>query len=323
MADLEKSLDAHPVALTLPIGAELTFNGVIDVLAMKALIYADASGKPREEALSAEQKDARGNGAHAPVRGRRRDRRRAAREVPRQGRAGGRRVARGAARGHRRRQADAGAVRLGHSRISASVRCSTRSTRCSRRPTSGRRAQGFSGANSEPVERAPDPAAPFSAFVFKTVIDPFAGKLSIFRVVSGRAVSDATVLNSTRGVRERFGQLLRLEGKKQSPIASRAAGRDRRGRQAQRHHHRRHAVRRKIAGHLSAPPSGRRRSSPSRFVPRPRATSRKPRRRCSTWSRRTAHWKPIATRKPTRSSCRAPGRCISRSRSRSSNVNLM
>lgn len=57
MADLEKSLDAHPVALTLPIGAELTFNGVIDVLAMKALIYADASGKPKEEALSAEQKE--------------------------------------------------------------------------------------------------------------------------------------------------------------------------------------------------------------------------------------------------------------------------
>ena len=57
MADLEKSLDAHPVALTLPIGAELTFNGVIDVLAMKALIYAEANGKPREEALSAEQKE--------------------------------------------------------------------------------------------------------------------------------------------------------------------------------------------------------------------------------------------------------------------------
>src|SRR5260370_7659984 len=56
MADLEQSLQSHPVALTLPIGSELTFNGVIDVLAMKALIYADANGRPREEALTDEQK---------------------------------------------------------------------------------------------------------------------------------------------------------------------------------------------------------------------------------------------------------------------------
>ena len=64
----------------------------------------------------------------------------------------------------------------------------------------------------------------FRRLVFKTVIDPFAGKLSIFRVVSGRAASDATVLNSTRGVQERFGQLLRLEGKKQSPLATALPG---------------------------------------------------------------------------------------------------
>src|SRR5207253_3966849 len=58
----------------------------------------------------------------------------------------------------------------------------------------------------------------------KTVIDPFAGKLSIFRVVSGHALSDAAVMNSTHGSRERFGQLLRLEGKKQSPIAAALPG---------------------------------------------------------------------------------------------------
>lgn len=76
----------------------------------------------------------------------------------------------------------------------------------------------------EPVERPADPGAPFSAFVFKTVNDPFAGKLSIFRVVSGRASSDSTVQNTSHGSKERFGQLLRLEGKKQAPIASAVAG---------------------------------------------------------------------------------------------------
>ncbi len=56
MKDLEKVLGARAVALTIPIGEELGFTGVVDVLAMKALSYADASGKFKEEELSAELK---------------------------------------------------------------------------------------------------------------------------------------------------------------------------------------------------------------------------------------------------------------------------
>ena len=74
------------------------------------------------------------------------------------------------------------------------------------------------------VARPADPSAPFCALVFKTVMDPFAGKLSVMRVFSGKATSDSTVLNASRDAKERFGQLLRLEGKKQSPIASAVAG---------------------------------------------------------------------------------------------------
>jgi len=74
------------------------------------------------------------------------------------------------------------------------------------------------------VERPADPTAPFSAFVFKTVIDPFAGKLSFLRVVSGRAASDSNVINTSCDAKERLGQLLRIEGKKQSPISAAVAG---------------------------------------------------------------------------------------------------
>ena len=84
--------------------------------------------------------------------------------------------------------------------------------------------EAIDAKSGSPVERPADPAAPFSAFVFKTVIDPFAGKLSVLRVVSGRATSDSAVLNTSRDVKERFGQLLRLEGKKQSPIPAAVAG---------------------------------------------------------------------------------------------------
>ncbi|MFN8628730.1 MAG: elongation factor G [Candidatus Binatia bacterium] len=71
----------------------------------------------------------------------------------------------------------------------------------------------------EPIERRPDAAEVFSALVFKTIVDPFAGKLSIFRVLSGKVAADSTVLNVNKGGRERLGHLFKLAGKKQVPVA--------------------------------------------------------------------------------------------------------
>ncbi len=72
--------------------------------------------------------------------------------------------------------------------------------------------------------RDPDPAAPFSAMVFKTVSDPFTGKLSLFRVYSGTVKSDSNIYNSTKEVSERIGQILLPEGKKQKPVPEAVAG---------------------------------------------------------------------------------------------------
>ncbi|NWF53252.1 MAG: elongation factor G [Syntrophaceae bacterium] len=68
--------------------------------------------------------------------------------------------------------------------------------------------------------RNPKEDEPFSAFIFKTVADPYAGKLSIFRVWSGTLQPDSTLYNANKGVRERFGQILQLEGKNQKPVES-------------------------------------------------------------------------------------------------------
>src|ERR1700746_932468 len=54
MEGLEKNVGGQPISLTLPIGAETAFSGVIDVLGIKALTYPDTSGKPREEELTGE-----------------------------------------------------------------------------------------------------------------------------------------------------------------------------------------------------------------------------------------------------------------------------
>ena len=55
----------------------------------------------------------------------------------------------------------------------------------------------------------------FSAQVFKTLIDPFVGQLTIFRVFSGKLASNSEFLNVTKGAKEKFGQLYTLRGKQQ------------------------------------------------------------------------------------------------------------
>ncbi len=62
------------------------------------------------------------------------------------------------------------------------------------------------------VEAAPSPSAPFAAHVFKTVADRYAGTLSVLRVVSGTLRPDSSLLNATRGSKERVGKLLLLRG---------------------------------------------------------------------------------------------------------------
>ncbi len=62
------------------------------------------------------------------------------------------------------------------------------------------------------------PDAPLAAVVFKTFADPYVGKLTYFRVYSGKMESDSRVLNATRGEEERIGQLFHLRGKEQEPV---------------------------------------------------------------------------------------------------------
>lgn len=84
--------------------------------------------------------------------------------------------------------------------------------------------EGHRPGKDEKVQRKPAPDAPLSALVFKTVADPFAGKLTLLRVCSGTLKSDSTVYNANRGTKEKFGQLLLPEGKKQQPLEAAVPG---------------------------------------------------------------------------------------------------
>jgi elongation factor G len=72
------------------------------------------------------------------------------------------------------------------------------------------------------IMRKPDD--PFSAFVFKTIADPYSGRLSIFRVVSGTLGSDGSFYNVNKSARERFNQLLLIAGKEQKPATQAVPG---------------------------------------------------------------------------------------------------
>ncbi len=78
--------------------------------------------------------------------------------------------------------------------------------------------KGLRPGSDEIVERNASPEAPFSAIVFKTVADPFAGKLSLLRVYSGALEAESTVYNANKGSKERFGQIFLVEGKGQKTL---------------------------------------------------------------------------------------------------------
>jgi len=76
----------------------------------------------------------------------------------------------------------------------------------------------------ELAERQPSEEAPFSGMVFKTINDPYAGKLSMLRVYSGTLLPDSNVLNPNRDEKERVGHIFMMAGKEQQDVKSAVAG---------------------------------------------------------------------------------------------------
>jgi elongation factor G len=91
-------------------------------------------------------------------------------------------------------------------------------------PSYRKEVKGIHPKSKAAVTRAISEKAPFSAQVFKTLADPYAGKLSIFKIFSGTLTPDMSPLNSSKDASERIGQILKLEGKKQKPTGSASAG---------------------------------------------------------------------------------------------------
>jgi elongation factor G len=76
----------------------------------------------------------------------------------------------------------------------------------------------------QPLTRRYSADEPFSAYVFRTVADPFAGRINVMKIISGRLKPDAAVQNTTRGAAERLGALHSMQGKQLDKIDEAQAG---------------------------------------------------------------------------------------------------
>ncbi len=92
-------------------------------------------------------------------------------------------------------------------------------------PTDVPAIDGFKpGDESVKIERHPDATDPFSALAFKIAADPHLGRLTYIRLYSGRLESGSTVLNATKGRKERIGKIYQMHANKREEIASVGAG---------------------------------------------------------------------------------------------------
>ena len=86
-------------------------------------------------------------------------------------------------------------------------------------PTDVEAIECFNPKTGEDVKRKPSDSEPFTALAFKIMTDPFVGRLAFFRVYSGKLEAGSYVLNSTKGVKERIGRILRMHANTRTEIS--------------------------------------------------------------------------------------------------------
>ncbi|WP_026842715.1 elongation factor G [Citrifermentans bremense] len=222
--DMEKALGARGVAVQMPLGAEENFEGVIDLVRMKAYRYQkDGLGKFSEGEIPADDL------AEAQ---RLRDL-----MVETVAEAYDALTEKFLDTGELTEEEILDGLRVGTLRSTfTAVFCGSATANigvaqlldgiCAYLPSplDRTKAVGIDPKTEQVIERTPSESEPFSALVFKTTSDPYTGKITIFRVYSGVLNSDSLVYNSTKEVQERIGQIYELEGKKQHPIKQAVAG---------------------------------------------------------------------------------------------------
>jgi elongation factor G len=220
--DTVSILEPKPVSLQIPIGSEANFKGIVDLIKMKAYTYAD-NGKATEGDIPENLLDEARSQREALVE-----------TIVEADDALMERYLEGESLTDEEIRS---ALKKGiHARSIIPILCGSATkdigidlllnlvTDCMPSPLDRSPKKGINPKDNTAIERSPDANGPFSAFVFKTIADPFAGRLSIMRIVSGSLGSDGNFYNSKKEVKERFNQLLAIAGKEQKPVKSAGPG---------------------------------------------------------------------------------------------------
>ncbi|MBI3814762.1 MAG: elongation factor G [Nitrospinae bacterium] len=222
--DIKKMFKQRPVKLTLPIGEEASFMGVVDLLSMKALKFsANSNGEYRIEDIPEDLKKKSEEHRVELMEAVAESDDTLIEKYLNEGSLSDEELRKGL-----RKAVLNGAV--------VPVICGSALKNISVQPLLDAAVEFFPSPKDKPVVKGKRPGnneeitretsdiAPFSALAFKTVVDPYAGKLTLFRVYSGTLNSDSTVLNPNRDVKEKVGHIFLITGKKQTAVAKVSAG---------------------------------------------------------------------------------------------------
>jgi len=218
---IREQLDANVVPLQVPLGGEPSFHGVVDLLSAKAFTYQDGNAteceipaelKAQVDEMTEKVIETAAESDDALI------------EKYLEGETlTDEELSKGLADGVRQRSFVPAVFASATSNVAVdrvlNVILALLPPPTARPPLTGRDPR-----SDEEVQRQPSPDDPFSAMVFNTMADPYVGKLTIFRVLSGSVSSDSTAYNATRQERERLGQLFAVQGKKQEPVAMLSTG---------------------------------------------------------------------------------------------------
>jgi elongation factor G len=224
MESLQETFGRQVVPIMIPLGAEKDFTGVIDIISGKAYTYnRDGSGKFQETEIPAKYKDEVSASREKFI------------EMVAEGSddllekffADGTLETADVIRGLRTSVAQrkifpvlcaSSTFNIGIAQILDAVVEYVPS------PAQVGTVKGIDPKTKEPVERKISSKEPYSAYVFKTVADPFAGRISLMRLYSGTMRSDSSYNNQTKGKNEKFGPIQAPLGKTMVPLGEVHAG---------------------------------------------------------------------------------------------------
>ncbi len=223
IGEMESTLGANPVLTQLPIGKEASFEGVVDLLTMKACIYSkDGTGNFEEKDIPDQLKGQADEYREKLVEAAAESEDELVEKYLEEGDLTDEEILRGLRTGVV--TGDILPVFCGSATLNIGVRKLLDGIQ-NMMPSPGDRGliTGVDAKGNE-TERKVSSDEPFSAFVYKTMADPFAGKLTLFKIISGSLKADTGFLNSTRDTKERFGNVFILNGKKQESVPVVSAG---------------------------------------------------------------------------------------------------